>query len=85
MECSLSIDTLSLVNLNVCSVELYGILVESMCRNIKLIEKCFEDQLQNSELPMKLPIPIHFKPQSFGHLLTIVYPNGDTDKETSKI
>ncbi|XP_076231089.1 UFM1 specific peptidase 2 isoform X2 [Calliopsis andreniformis] len=82
IECSLSIDTLSLVNLNVSSADLYGILVESMCRNIKLIKKCFEDQLQKSELPIKLPIPVHFKPEGFGHLLTIVYPKGDTDKET---
>ncbi|XP_076178885.1 UFM1 specific peptidase 2 isoform X2 [Ptiloglossa arizonensis] len=82
LECNLSIDTLSLVNLNTSSADLYGILVESMCRNIKLIEKCFGDQLQESEQSLKLPLPIHFKPQGFGHLLTVVYPNGQTDKQT---
>lgn len=81
----MSIDTLSLVNLNTSSADLYGILVESMCRNIKLIEKCFGDQLQESEQSLKLPLPIHFKPQGFGHLLTVVYPNGQTDKQTCKI
>ncbi|XP_043793595.1 probable Ufm1-specific protease 2 isoform X3 [Apis laboriosa] len=82
LECNLFIDTLSLVNINVSSADLYGILVESMCRNIKLVEKCFENQLQRSETPIKLPIPIHFKPQGFGHLITVVYPNGYSDKET---
>ncbi|KOC59028.1 putative Ufm1-specific protease 2, partial [Habropoda laboriosa] len=38
LECNLSIDTLSLVNISVSSGDLYGILVESLCRNIKLIE-----------------------------------------------
>lgn len=85
LECNLFIDTLSLVNLNVSSADLYGILVESMCRSIKLIEKCFENQLQKSETSIKLPIPIHFKPQGFGHLITVVYPSGYSDKETSKI
>lgn len=84
MECNLFIDTLSLVNLNVSSADLYGILVESMCRNIKLIEKCFENQLQKSETSIKLPLPTHFKPQGFGHLITVVYPNGYNDKETSE-
>ncbi|KAF3428350.1 hypothetical protein E2986_03151 [Frieseomelitta varia] len=82
LECNLFIDTLSLVNLNVSSADLYGILVESMCRNIKLIEKCFENQLQKSETSIKLPLPIHFKPQGFGHLITVVYPSGYSDKET---
>nr|XP_012137095.1 PREDICTED: ufm1-specific protease 2 isoform X1 [Megachile rotundata] len=83
VECNLLIDTLSLANFNMSSADLYGVLVESICRNIKLIEKCFEDQLQNSEI-MKLAISNHYKPQNFGHLLTIVYPNGYTDKETMK-
>ncbi|XP_076665373.1 UFM1 specific peptidase 2 [Andrena cerasifolii] len=82
LECNLSIDTLSFVNLKMYSADLYGILVESMCRNIKLIEKCFMDQLKNSELSIKLPIPMHFKPHGFGHLLTVVYPNDCTDRET---
>ncbi|XP_033349722.1 ufm1-specific protease 2 [Bombus vosnesenskii] len=82
LECNLFIDTLSLVNLNVSSADLYGILVESMCRSIKLIEKCFENQLQKSETSIKLPVPIHFKPQGFGHLITVVYPSGYSDKET---
>lgn len=77
------VDTLSLANLNMSPADLYGVLVESMCRNIKLIEKCFEDQFQTSEV-IKLPVPLHFKPQGFGHLLTVVYPRGYTDKETSK-
>nr|XP_033330959.1 ufm1-specific protease 2 [Megalopta genalis] len=81
-ECNLPIDTLSLVNLDVSSADLHGILVESMCRNIKLIEKCFDDQLKQPEQSTKLPISIHFKPQGLGHLFTVVYPKGNTDKET---
>ncbi|CAL7945048.1 unnamed protein product [Xylocopa violacea] len=82
LECNLFIDTLSLVNINVSSMDLYGILVESMCRNIKLVERWFENQFQRSESSIKLSIPIHFKPQGFGHLLTVVYPSGYTDKDT---
>ncbi|XP_078042731.1 UFM1 specific peptidase 2 [Augochlora pura] len=81
-ECNLPIDTLSLVNVNVSSADLHGILVESMCRNIKLIEKCFDNQLKQPEQSTKLPISIHFKPQALGHLFTVIYPKGNTDKET---
>lgn len=81
-ECDLPIDTLSLVNTDVSSTDLHGMLVESMCRNIRLIEKCFEDQLEQPEQPIKLPISVHFKPPGLGHLFTVVYPKGNTDKET---
>lgn len=85
LECNLFIDTLSLVHLSVSSADLYGILVESMCRNIKLVERCFETRLEKSERSMKLSVPVHFNPPGFGHLLTVVYPSGSTDKERSKI
>nr|XP_031836789.1 probable Ufm1-specific protease 2 [Nomia melanderi] len=81
-ECNLPIDTLSLVNVNVSSADLHGILLESMCRNIKLIQKCFNDQLKQSDQSVKLPIPIHFKPQGLGHLFTVVYSKDTTDTET---
>lgn len=80
LECNLNIDTLSLVNLGLNSAELYGILVESICRNIKLIERCLEEQLDRTTLSN--PRPIHFKPQSCGHLLTVVYPSGCSDQDT---
>lgn len=84
LECNLTIDTLSLVNINVNSADLYGILVESMCRNIKLVEEWFENRTNNSETITKLSIPVHFKPLGFGHLLTVVYPSGYTDNDTVK-
>jgi len=72
---------LSLVNLNVKSVELHAILVESTCRNIRLIEMQQENQSENT----KLPEIMHFKPHHCGHLFTVVYPGNFTNDTTSKI
>ncbi|XP_011702263.1 PREDICTED: ufm1-specific protease 2 [Wasmannia auropunctata] len=77
-ECNLHIDALSLVNLNVKSAELHAILVESTCRNIRLIEIQQENQSEET----KLPEVMHFKPQGCGHLFTAVYPGNATNDTT---
>ncbi|XP_077255806.1 UFM1 specific peptidase 2 isoform X2 [Temnothorax americanus] len=82
LECNLHIDALSLVNLNVKSAELHAILVESTCRNIRLIEIRQENQSENIKLPTKLPEVMHFKPQGCGHLFTVVYPGNSTNDNT---
>ncbi|XP_071561183.1 ufm1-specific protease 2-like isoform X2 [Temnothorax nylanderi] len=82
LECNLHIDALSLINLNVKSAELHAILVESTCRNIRLIEIQQENQSENIKLPTKLPEVMHFKPQGCGHLFTVVYPGNFTDDNT---
>lgn len=84
LECNLHIDALSLVNLNIKSAELHAILVESTCRNIRLIEMQQENQSEDVKLPTKLPEIMHFKPRGCGHLFTVVYP-GNSNDDTSKI
>lgn len=84
LECNLLIDALSLVNLNVKSAELHAILVESICRNIRLIEMQQENQSEDIK-PFTLPEIMHFKPQGCGHLFTVVYPGNSTNDNTSKI
>ncbi|KAL6257137.1 hypothetical protein P5V15_012069 [Pogonomyrmex californicus] len=82
LECNLHIDTLSLVNLNIKIAELHAILVESICRNIKLIEIQQENQSKDTKLPTKLPKVMHFKPKDCGHLFTLVYPGDFTNDST---
>lgn len=80
-ECDLHIDAISLINTDINTIELHGALVESLCRNIKLVEKCIEE-LQKTECSEKLPVPLHFKLQDCGHLFTVVYPPGAHESET---
>ncbi|XP_012528343.2 ufm1-specific protease 2 [Monomorium pharaonis] len=82
LECNLQIDALSLVNLNVKSTELHAILVESTCRNIRLIEMQQENHSEDTKLLIKLPEVMHFKPQGCGHLITVVYPSNSTNDST---
>jgi len=81
LEYNLHIDALSLVSVNVNSAELHAILVESICRNIRLIEMQHENQPQDTQSSEIM----HFKPKNCGHLLTIVYPSNFTNLSTSKI
>ncbi|KAL7302958.1 hypothetical protein TKK_0004185 [Trichogramma kaykai] len=80
-EMSLKIDTLALVGYNINMAQLYEILVESLCRNLRLISFSFENQLKTENMQLQLPEPIHVKPLDFGHLLTAVYPVGLTEAE----
>lgn len=84
LECNLHIDALSLVNLNVKSSALHAILVESICRNIKLIEMHQENHIESEDLSMKLPNVMHFKPQYCGHLFTLAYPANSTNDNTNQ-
>lgn len=74
------------MNLNATSAELHAILVESICRSIRLIEIQQQDpQFQDMKLSAKLPEVMHFKPRGCGHFFTIVYPGDSTNDNTSKI
>lgn len=72
----LKIDSLSLVGHNITLAGLYEILVESICRNLKLTGDSLQRQVEVEGLSLSLPEPLHFKPLNFGHLLTLVYPIG---------
>ncbi|KAG7204683.1 hypothetical protein KM043_005097 [Ampulex compressa] len=84
LECKLDIDTLSLVSINMNASTLHAVLVEAICRNIKLIEQSLKQQLDENGLSVKLPIPLHFKPHNCGHFFTTVYPKGSTDADTAE-
>lgn len=73
------------MNLNIKVADLHAILVESVCRNIRLIEIQQENQSEDKKIFARLPEIMHFKPQSCGHLLTIAYPDDSTSDNTSKI
>lgn len=73
------------MSLNATSAELHAILVESICRNIRLIEMQQQDPQSDIKLSAKLPEVMHFKPRSCGHLFTIVYSDESTNDSTSKI
>lgn len=65
-------------------MELHAILVESICRNIRLIEIQQEKQSEETELFTKLPEILHFKPQGCGHLFTVAYPGNSSNDNISK-
>ncbi|CAL1683447.1 unnamed protein product [Lasius platythorax] len=84
LECNLHLNALSLVNLNATSAELHAILVESICRNIRLIEMQQQDpESEDIKLSAKLPEVMHFKPRGYGHFFTIIYPGDSTNDSTS--
>ncbi|XP_066592304.1 ufm1-specific protease 2 isoform X2 [Prorops nasuta] len=81
IECKLNIDTISLVSCNIAASELYDILIESVCRNIKLVEQFFNEQLQEENSEIRLPQFLHFKPEGCGHLITLLYPYGCSNED----
>ncbi|XP_043268584.1 ufm1-specific protease 2 isoform X2 [Venturia canescens] len=80
LQFDLQIDALSVVGNNVTAANLYAILVESVCRNIRLIERSFVEQMKESD-ELRLPVPLHFKPRACGHLITVTYPVGKPDEK----
>uniref|UniRef100_A0A0K8TZQ5 Probable Ufm1-specific protease 2 n=1 Tax=Bactrocera latifrons TaxID=174628 RepID=A0A0K8TZQ5_BACLA len=64
---------------------LYDILIESICRSLRLFEQSMVERLENSsETPQLLrPSGYHFFPQEFGHFLSCSYLDGVSDDETS--
>ncbi|XP_046747991.1 ufm1-specific protease 2 [Diprion similis] len=81
LDCHLKIDALSLVSRNIGMAQLYAVLVESVCRNLKLTEQTLSNQLAKDGAVFKLPESIHFKPRGCGHLFTINYPAGFSDAD----
>ena len=73
-----------MVGHNISMAQLYEILVESLCQNLRLIGSSFESQLKNEDSELRLPEPIHFKPFGFGHLLTLIYTVGESNSESCK-
>lgn len=83
LQFDLNVDTLSIVEGSVRATQLYSILVESVCRNLRLIESSFAPQL-NGEEELKVPEVLHLRPRNCMHLVTVAYAKGTHDEDTSK-
>ncbi|XP_011311376.1 ufm1-specific protease 2 [Fopius arisanus] len=80
LQFDINVDTLSIVEGSVNATRLYSILVESVCRNLRLIERSFTHELNQEKL--KVPEVLHFKPRNCMHLVTVAYPRGSSDEDT---
>lgn len=77
LQASLPIDALCLVYNERKVSELYNILVDTLCRSLRLFERC----LSQSSKPLSPPRAFHFMPSTLGHFFTIVYQDGFSDNE----
>ncbi|XP_034936264.1 ufm1-specific protease 2-like [Chelonus insularis] len=77
---NLNIDTLSLIGHNITATQVYSILVESVCRSLRLIERSIMEQINENKNVLRVPEVLHFKLPSFDHLFTIAYSDISSEK-----
>lgn len=77
----ISVDALSMLHINTTLGSLYEILVESLCRILRLAERNLLAQLKNGGKSMNVPLMYHFKPEELGHFFTCIYHAGVTDDD----
>ncbi|XP_039279061.1 ufm1-specific protease 2 [Nilaparvata lugens] len=78
----LPIDGLSMVHLERKASELYNVLVDSLCRSLRLLER----SLSRGQLPpTSAPSVLHFRPPAIGHFFTAVYPKGQSDDDLESV
>lgn len=78
----IKIDAIAALHINTKVVALYDILVESLCRTLRLIEENLLDQLEQAdEEELLVPLTYHFKPEGFGHFYTCIYPYSIPDDD----
>lgn len=82
----LKIDALALVHRSTKVIHLYEILIESMCRNLRMLESCLLKQIkpdvENSSI--FLPEPFHFHLENCGHFITRFYAKGEGENSLGK-
>ncbi|XP_068148526.1 probable Ufm1-specific protease 2 [Drosophila tropicalis] len=68
-------------------LRLYDVLIESICRALRLFEQSLNEYLQESESGGKLLVPksYHFYPQEFGHFLSCAYLEDLKDDDPSML
>lgn len=74
----IQIDALSVLHVSTNTTIFYDILVESLCRTLRLIEENLVEQIQLLG-ELHVPLTFHFKPEHFGHFYTCIYPAGIPD------
>ncbi|XP_015596976.1 ufm1-specific protease 2 isoform X2 [Cephus cinctus] len=81
LEFQVKIDALAFVRRDILTTTLYSTLVESACRNLRLLERAVQHELSVHKMDsFKIPDIVHFRPQNIGHLLTFIFP---TNEETA--
>lgn len=76
----ITIDAIAALHVTTKLVALYDILIESLCRTLRLIEGNILDQLQEND-ELFVPVTYHFKPDGFGHFYTCVFPQSIPDED----
>nr|CAD7458427.1 unnamed protein product [Timema tahoe] len=85
MELKFKMDCLTLVPRKCKSSNLYGMLLNSVERHIKRVERCFLEHLDGDTTPADfIPQAFHFLPPGCGHFVTLVYPKNKTPDQLSK-
>lgn len=79
-------DALSIVGSSIKALDLYGLLVDCICKHLKLIEKSLIIQLKDKidEKFISIPESFHFYPRECNHFITIIYPKADDDTDLRK-
>ncbi|CAB3228369.1 unnamed protein product [Arctia plantaginis] len=84
----LRIDTLAIIHRNTKLLELYTVLVEAVCRSLRLLESVLLEQLGQEGIGdgagLRLPETFHFLPQELGHFVTRIVPKGIPDELMEK-
>lgn len=77
----LQIDSLAVLHKNTKALGLYDILIESVCRSIRLIEKSVANQKFLSYInDVGVPKTFNFKPKELGHFFSCVYLTKSVDE-----
>ncbi|XP_044580582.1 ufm1-specific protease 2-like [Cotesia glomerata] len=76
-EFNLKIDSLALIGHNQTAPQIYSILVESVCRSLRLIERSI---ILSSNNTVKIPEMMHFKLPHCDHLVSIAYADTSAEK-----
>lgn len=76
-EFNLRIDSLALIGHNQTAPQIYSILVESVCRSLRLIERSI---ILSSNNTVKIPEMMHFKLPHCDHLVSIAYADTSAEK-----
>lgn len=77
----IQVDALSLLHRNTGAVALYDILVESVCRNLRLLESCLVREIADRKAASR-PQVFHFLLPDFGHFFSCAYPKAILDDTT---
>jgi hypothetical protein len=85
----IKIDTIAALHLNTKATALYDILIESLCRTLRLIEENVLEQFERKRgKEISVPSTFHFKPDNFGHFYTCIYadsiPDDDEDSKSKR-